>query len=205
MLIMTLAYAQRADDIDYLTKHYNILKQWTGFLVEEALVPDNQVSQLSGRVPHAADRLHTKISTDDFAGSAANQTNLALKGIIAIEAMAQIASLTGDVEDSNHFSAVAHDYITQWQSLGVNDNAELPHTTFTYGNSSSSSLLYNLFADRELGLGLVPQEVYDMQSEFYPTQLQKYGVPLDTRHGYTKNDWEVEHPPHESASCHPGH
>jgi hypothetical protein len=33
---------------------------------------------------------------------------------------------------------------------------------------------------------LVPQSVYDMQSAFYPTQLEKYGVPLDTRHSYTK-------------------
>jgi hypothetical protein len=43
MLIMTLAYAQRANDIEYLRKHYDILKQWTGFLVKEALIPDNQV------------------------------------------------------------------------------------------------------------------------------------------------------------------
>lgn len=47
-------------------------------------------------------------------------------------------------------------------------------------------LLYNLFGDRELGLNLVPQSVYDMQSAFYPTVEEEYGVPLDTRHDYTK-------------------
>ena len=47
-------------------------------------------------------------------------------------------------------------------------------------------LLYNLFSDRELGLNLVPQSVYDMQSAFYPTAEEQYGVPLDTRHDYTK-------------------
>jgi hypothetical protein len=114
-----------------------------------------------------------------------------LKGIIAIGAMAQIANLTGDVEDANHYSAIAHDYITQWQSLAINADATPPHTTFTYGDSSSFSLLYNLYADRELGLGLVPQDVYDIQSTFYSTRFERYGVPLDTRHGYTKNDWEV--------------
>jgi hypothetical protein len=129
-----------------------------------------------------------------------------LKGIIAIEAMAQIANLTGIAEDSNHYSAVAHDYITQWQHLGINADANPPHTTFTYGNTSSSSLLYNLFADRELGLGLVPQEVYDMQSTFYQSRFERYGVPLDTRHGYTKNDWEVNghhmmSPPWVSSRC----
>lgn len=46
MLIMTLAYAQRANDNAYLTQHYQILKQWTGYLVQEALIPANQVSIL---------------------------------------------------------------------------------------------------------------------------------------------------------------
>jgi hypothetical protein len=47
-------------------------------------------------------------------------------------------------------------------------------------------LLYNLFADAQLGLNLVPQSVYQMQSDFYPTVANEYGVPLDTRHTLTK-------------------
>ena len=53
MLIMTLAYAQRANDTAYLSKHYALLDQWTQYLIEEALIPANQ------------------ISTDDFAGALA--------------------------------------------------------------------------------------------------------------------------------------
>ena len=53
MLIMTLAYAQRAQDTEYLSQHYKILNQWTGYLVQEALLPASQ------------------ISTDDFAGALA--------------------------------------------------------------------------------------------------------------------------------------
>ena len=52
-------------------------------------------------------------------------------------------------------------------------------------------LLYNLYCDRELGLNLVPQWVYDMQSAFYPTVANTYGVPLDTRHTYTKSESHV--------------
>ena len=48
-------------------------------------------------------------------------------------------------------------------------------------------LLYNLYADRELGLNLVPESVYDIQSAFYPTIEEKYGVALDTRHDYAKS------------------
>ncbi|KAF7186316.1 Glutaminase A [Pseudocercospora fuligena] len=173
MLIMTLAYAQRANDNAYLTQHYQILKQWTGYLVQEALIPANQ------------------ISTDDFAGSAANQTNLAIKGIIGIQAMAQIANRTGNVADGQNYTKIAADYITKWQGYAINKNDNPPHTTFNYGNSSSYSLLYNLFADAELGLNLVPKSVYTMQSNFYKTKFNTYGVPLDTRHTYTKADWEL--------------
>ena len=78
MLIMTLAYAQKANDKAYLAKHYAKLQQWTGYLVNDSLIPANQ------------------LSTDDFAGQLANQTNLALKGIIGIAAMGQMAKLTGN-------------------------------------------------------------------------------------------------------------
>lgn len=53
MIIMTLAYAQRTGDIDYLKDHYTKLEQWAEFLVEDSLVPANQ------------------LSTDDFAGTLA--------------------------------------------------------------------------------------------------------------------------------------
>ncbi|CAG8400235.1 unnamed protein product [Penicillium salamii] len=172
MLIMTLAYSQKSGDTDYLKLHYNLLKKWTSYLVADSLYPANQ------------------ISTDDFAGSLANQTNLALKGMIGIQAMAVIANKTGHPDDAANFTSIAHDYITQWQELAIAKDANPPHTTLSYGDTDSHGLLYNLFADAQLGLGLVPQSVYQMQSNFYPTVANKYGVPLDTRHAYTKSDWE---------------
>jgi hypothetical protein len=173
MLIMTLAYAQRVKDKSYLTKHFKILNQWTQYLIDEALIPADQ------------------ISTDDFAGSLVNQTNLALKGIIGIQAMAVIANLTGNPVIGANYTNIAHSYITEWQKLGIASLATPPHTTLNYGHNETHGLLYNLYADRELALNLVPQSVYDMQSNFYPTVMDTYGVPLDTRHEYTKNDWEI--------------
>lgn len=41
-------------------------------------------------------------------------------------------------------------------------------------------------------LALIPQEIYDMQSEYYPTIKEKYGIPLDSRNQVnTKLDWEM--------------
>ncbi|KAJ5820355.1 hypothetical protein N7474_005946 [Penicillium riverlandense] len=172
MVIMSLAYAQKASDTSYLTQHYNLLQKWTSYLVNDALYPANQ------------------ISTDDFAGPLANQTNLALKGMIGIQAMSEIAKLTGHTADAANYSSIAHSYIAKWQKLGINKNANPPHTTLNYNNLTSHGLLYNLYADAQLGLNLVPQSVYDMQSAFYPTVENQYGVPLDTRHTLTKGDWE---------------
>jgi hypothetical protein len=50
MAIMALAFAQKSGDTAYLESHYTILRQWTDYLIEDALYPANQ------------------ISTDDFAG-----------------------------------------------------------------------------------------------------------------------------------------
>jgi hypothetical protein len=130
--------------------------------------------------------------------------------MIGIQAMSVIANLTGHSDDAAHYSSIAHDYIAKWQSLAIAKDANPPHTTLSYGDNSSHGkpdssnipypiphtltlspgLLYNLFADAQLGLGLVPDYVYQMQSNFYPTVANKYGVPLDTRHTYTKGDWE---------------
>lgn len=133
-----------------------------------------------------------------------NQTNLALKGMIGIQAMAVIANQTGHTADAANYSSIAKDYITQWQDLAIAKDANPPRTTLSYGDTAShgrfsplsrfyevlftisAGLLYNLFADAQLGLDLVPQSVYQMQSNFYPTVANKYGVPLDTRHDYTK-------------------
>lgn len=102
--------------------------------------------------------------------------------------MSEIAQLTGN---DDTFGSIADDYLRQWQVLGINKDASPPHTTLSYGSSDSHGLLYNLYSDRLLGLDFVPQSVYDMQSDFYPTVALEYGVPLDTRHTWTKLDWEI--------------
>lgn len=48
-----------------------------------------------------------------------------------------------------------------------------------------------MYADKALGLNFIPQFVYDMQSDFYPTVMERYGVILDSRAGWTKLDWEM--------------
>ncbi|KAH8839872.1 hypothetical protein MCOR27_003049 [Pyricularia oryzae] len=174
MIIMALAYAQRSGDDAYLRRHWNKLQQWAEFLVADSLVPANQ------------------LSTDDFAGALANQTNLALKGVIGLRAMVEVADRAAvNASAGPRYGRIARDYLSRWQTLGVNRDASPPHATLTYNDPDSHGLLYNLYADKMLGLGFVNQSVYDMQSEFYRTVELEYGVPLDTRHTWAKTDWQI--------------
>ena len=66
---------------------------------------------------------------------------MALKGIIGIAAMAQIANLTGNTNDASNYSLIADNYITQWQTLGIAMDADPPHTTLSYGMNDTYSEL----------------------------------------------------------------
>ncbi|EJD38414.1 DUF1793-domain-containing protein [Auricularia subglabra TFB-10046 SS5] len=171
MVIMALSYAQKTGDLSQLKTYFGLLDQWTQFLITDSLIPANQ------------------ISTDDFAGPLANQTNLAIKGIVGIGAMAEISRLVGDTARASNYSSVAKAYVMQWQTFATASGGQ--HLTLSYGDSASWGLSYNLFADKLLKLNLFPQSVYDMQTAWYKTKINSFGLPLDTRHTYTKSDWEI--------------
>ena len=101
MLIMSLSYTQARNDTSMISAYFNLLGQWTQFLITDSLIPANQ------------------ISTDDFAGFLANQTNLAIKGIIGIKAMTEIAGLLGDTDRQSNYSDIASDFVSQWQGFAT--------------------------------------------------------------------------------------
>ncbi|KAJ7924394.1 hypothetical protein B0H13DRAFT_1192380 [Mycena leptocephala] len=171
MLIMALSFARATGDLSQISRYRALLDQWTQYLIEDSLIPAFQ------------------LSTDDFAGQLTNQTNLAIKGIIGIRCMAEIEKLLGNNAKYANYSSIAADYVTKWQSLAASSTG--PHLTLDYGDSGSWGLAYNLFSDVHLGLKLFPQSIYDEQTAWYKTVANKYGVPLDTRHTYTKTDWQI--------------
>lgn len=171
MLLMSHAYYKFTGDAAWLSAHYPTLRQWAGFLAGSSLIPASQ------------------LSTDDFAGQKENQTNLALKGIIALHSMGAIAEVVGQPADAANFSATAADYYRQWEGLAVDPAEE--HTLLAYGWRSSWGLMYNAYMDKLLNLGAVRPALYAMQSDWYARQSQVFGVPLDSRHTYTKSDWEM--------------
>lgn len=142
-------------------------------------------------------------------GTLSNQTNLAMKAIVGIGAMAQLSKATGHWVDYVHFDATARAYAKEWYDLALTPYPiEHPHAKLAYQDEDSHGLLCtsplrleesalmrgrvdNLFGDRLLNLGLFDRQLYEWQSAWYVVQKEKYGVPLDSRHAWTKTDWEV--------------
>ncbi|RYP68049.1 hypothetical protein DL771_006890 [Monosporascus sp. 5C6A] len=170
-ILMTYAYYKFAGDAEYLRAHYPLLRRFAQYLVDFSLIPAAQ------------------LSTDDFAGALANQSNLALKGILGLQAMSAIARVVEEDGDAGDFSRTAVDYYGRWEEMAMDPAKD--HTMLAYQWRSSWGLLYNLYMDKLLNLGIASPALYDTQSAFYATVSQTYGVPLDSRHGYTKSDWQV--------------
>jgi Domain of unknown function (DUF1793) len=165
------------------------------------------------------------VSTDDFAGWLANQTNLALKGIIGIRAMADLADIAGNDADAKYYRNISKTYISKWEEFAVSRDGTHPKLSYTWYGSWTT--IYNLFADSVLCFhiddsdstssriddpylsgggddqkpikpddpkkrktGFVSDNIYKISSDWYASVRQRYGLPLDSRHLYTKSDWE---------------
>ncbi|KAI1966826.1 hypothetical protein LOZ58_000315 [Ophidiomyces ophidiicola] len=181
---------------EWVERSYSLIKQWTWYLVQYSLRPENQ------------------LSTDDFAGWLALQTNLALKGIVGINAMSEIAKFTKNDVDAVYFKNISDTYITKWEEYGL--SRDKTHAKVAYDWYGSWTTLYNMYADALLCFhldgtdldphvtangtsspsttpkrqGFIPRHIYTLQSKWYENVRQKYGLPLDSRHLYTKSDWE---------------
>jgi Glutaminase A six helical-hairpin domain/Domain of unknown function (DUF5127)/Domain of unknown function (DUF4964) len=169
MLIMAAAQLAHAGS-GFASAHYRILKQWADYLVDNALDPGYQNQ------------------TDDFTGFIAHSANLALKGIVAIGAMSQIATAAGDTADASHYLGIARDYIAQWQTKATDTTGQLK---LAYDRPGTWSLKYNGFSDALLGLNLIPASVTAEEGAWYLAHRNQFGVPLDLRHSYTKADWAL--------------
>ncbi|KAI0744211.1 hypothetical protein C8Q80DRAFT_1220875 [Daedaleopsis nitida] len=160
MLIMMYAHARFSGDGSLLSRHYNLAKRWADYLVDNTLTPENQQS---------AD-LETR----------ANMTNLAIKGIIAVKAMAEISRAVGQDFDAQQYDNHASALIGSWLSLSQSNF----HFLGAYGAQGSWSLMYNLYADILLGTNLVSQDLLANQANFYGSLTPPaFGLPIDSTSG----------------------
>ncbi len=202
MLIMADAYMQHttpANAAAYASAHYALFHQWANYLTT---VPAGV------QYPNALDPQFQN-QTDDFTGQIAHSVNLALKGIVAVGAMGQIADYAGNNKDAKSFSDQAKSMIGTWVQLSQNSSSS--HLLLQYREPANAysgdttgepdtywSLKYNAYPDKLLGLNLIPQSVLTEEANFYKTQEHPTGIQLDPRlldnnppHTFTKADWEL--------------
>ncbi|KAI9448894.1 hypothetical protein BJY52DRAFT_1228070 [Lactarius psammicola] len=132
------------------------------------------------------DYLH-RYSADGLSNN--NQTNLAIKGIIAIKAMSQMSLSVNKTTDFEKYSKTSSQHYAQWKSLALTGDQ---HLLGVYGQIGSWTLGYNLFPDVWLNTSVIESSVYNGQSSFiYNFSLalgsSEENVPVDNLDPFSKN------------------
>ncbi|KAF7790198.1 hypothetical protein EIP86_001150 [Pleurotus ostreatoroseus] len=112
--------------------------------------------------------------------SKANLTNLALKGIIGIQAMAEMSIVMNLTSDTLHYSSIAIKLASSWQSHAVSSDGQ--HILTSFGDEDGSqALTYNLFADKLLGTNMVSANLYASQTQSLQGMISNsnHGLPID--------------------------
>jgi hypothetical protein len=169
MLILMAALSKAEGNAEFSRPYWPLLTHWAKYLEEKGMDPENQ------------------LSTDDFAGHLAHNTNLSLKAILALASYARLARQLGDTAAADRYDRVARDMSGRWVQMA--DDGD--HYRLAFDKPGTWSQKYNLVWDKLLGLGLFPAEVAQKEIAFYQGRQKRYGLPLDNRADYTKLDWIV--------------
>jgi hypothetical protein len=167
MLILMAALAKVEGNGNFSKPYWSLLQKWAEYLRAKGLDPENQ------------------LSTDDFAGHMAHNTNLSLKAILALASHAYVAESLGETAVARDYREEAQAMAAKWISMA--DDGD--HYRLAFDRPGTWSQKYNLIWDKILGLKLFPPEVARKEIAFYKTKQKAYGLPLDNREDYTKLDW----------------
>ncbi len=169
MLILCDAIAQEEGSADWVKKWWPQLTQWATYLERYGLDPEEQ------------------LCTDDFMGHLAHNSNLSVKAIVALAAYGDLCKMRGDTAAAAKYTDLAKADAKHWQQVA--DAGD--HSLLAFDKPGTWSQKYNLVWDHILGLDVFPPEVAAKEVAFYKTQLQPYGLPLDSRTKLSKTDWSV--------------
>jgi hypothetical protein len=169
LLLMIAALGRAEGNWDFARRYMPELTKWAAYLETKGMDPENQ------------------LSTDDFAGHLAHNTNLSIKAIEALGAFVQIARGVGDTQLADRYERVVRQLPAQWERMAIDGD----HYKLAFDQRGTWSQKYNLVWDNILNLHLFPNKVMQTEWAFYSKQMQAYGLPLDNRKTITKLDWEV--------------
>ena len=169
MLILCDVAARLDGNADFSKEYWKELNDWAKYLVAKGFDPEDQ------------------LCTDDFAGRLARNANLSIKATIALACFADLCERAGEPESAKKYREIAEDFAKRWEKMAATGD----HYSLAFGNPDSWSQKYNLVWDKILDLNLFSKEIARKEVAFYKTVSNEYGLPLDSRKGFTKVDWQV--------------
>jgi hypothetical protein len=169
MLILMAALANREGNTEFSNRYWPLLTRWAEYLRDKGLDPAEQ------------------LSTDDFAGHLAHNTNLSIKAITALGAYGLLAEKLGKRDIAASYRETAQAMAKKWMQMA--DDGD--HYRLAFDKPGTWSQKYNLVWDKLLGLKFFPPEVARKDIAFYEKHANTFGVPLDSRADYTKLDWLI--------------
>ncbi len=159
-ILCVAAVCVAENSLDFANDMADLMKKWADYLTEYGYDPENQ------------------LCTDDFAGHLAHNCNLSVKAIVALGVYSR---LSGD----KSYGEKAKEMADRWMTDAKSETS----TRLVFDNEEGWSMKYNMIWDRIFGLGLFSKDIYENEIKEYTAQMNKYGVPLDSRSTYTKLDW----------------
>jgi hypothetical protein len=168
MLAGIVKFDPSHDTSFYYPRYWPLLTSWADYLQSTLPFPEEQ------------------LCTDDFTGRLGNNTNLAAKGIVALEAFAGLCEAAG-AGDCEKYRSAARGFAKTWKE----EAWEQDHFKIAYDFPNSYSIKYNMVWQKLLAMdgpfdweNIVPVEV-----QYYISKANAFGIPMDSRHTYVKLDW----------------
>ena len=157
LFILLLAYQNYSGDTAYAQEYRSLLEGYADYLVRNSLYPSSQL-----------------ISVDAIPATA-NQTGLAIQSAIGLKAASVILNNSTLADTADSFAETIYN-----KGLGLDgaDPAHSSHFTYNYGKSSTWNVLFPAYSDVLLDLKTFPSEAWDMQSQWYESQIKELGLPF---------------------------
>ena len=167
MLILAAELCRQDGQTTYVDKYWDIITTWADYLVEHGQDPAEQ------------------LCTDDFAGHWAHNANLAVKAIMGIAAYAEMARIKGLKEKADQYLLRARSMAKVWEEQALDGD----HYRLAFDRPDTWSQKYNMVWDKLWNTHIFNEKVMKREMSYYLKKQNTYGLPLDCRQDYTKNDW----------------
>ena len=157
LFILLYAYQSYNRDTSYASQYSDLLAGYADWLAQNALYPESQLISV------------------DVIRPTANQTGLAVQSVIGLKAA---SILTSNVT----YSRIAADFVNQIYYGGLGLDGLSPetstHFTYNYDRNRTWNVLFPSYSDVVLDLNTFPTSAWDLQSDWYLTQMQDLGLPF---------------------------